>query len=87
MTQLDITVGETMVRLRTGTPLRLGGTMTMTVACAKSNVAIGLAPLAQPVRWGGRVGPRRSAPSSWAPCGQNRWLSTRSWSTPDDPPA
>ena len=57
MTQLDVvTTGEIMVRLRTGTPLRLGRTMTMTVAGAESNVAIGLARLGQPVRWDGRVG-------------------------------
>jgi 2-dehydro-3-deoxygluconokinase len=57
MTQLDVvTLGETMVSLRTGTPLRLGGTLAMTVAGAESNVAIGLARLGHTVRWGGRVG-------------------------------
>lgn len=57
MTSLDVvTLGETMVSLRTGTPLRLGGTMTMTMAGAESNVAIGLARLGHSVRWGGRVG-------------------------------
>lgn len=57
MTGLDVvTLGETMVSLRTGTPLRLGGTMTMTMAGAESNVAIGLARLGHAVRWGGRVG-------------------------------
>jgi 2-dehydro-3-deoxygluconokinase len=57
MTQLDVvSMGETMVSLRTGTPLRLGGTMTMTMAGAESNVAIGLARLGHTVRWGGRVG-------------------------------
>jgi 2-dehydro-3-deoxygluconokinase len=57
MTQLDVvTLGETMVSLRTGTPLRLGGTMKMTMAGAESNVAIGLARLGHTVRWGGRVG-------------------------------
>jgi len=57
MTQLDVvTMGETMVSLRTSTPLRLGGTMTMTAAGAESNVAIGLARLGYKVRWGGRVG-------------------------------
>lgn len=57
MTRLDVvTLGETMVSLRTGTPLRLGGTMTMTMAGAESNVAIGLARLGHSVRWGGRVG-------------------------------
>ena len=57
MTRLDVaTLGETMVSLRTGTPLRLGGSMTMTMAGAESNVAIGLARLGHRVRWGGRVG-------------------------------
>ena len=57
MIPLDVvTLGETMVSLRTGTPLRLGGTMTMTMAGAESNVAIGLARLGHRVRWGGRVG-------------------------------
>ena len=51
-----VTLGETMVSLRTGTPLRLGGTLTMTMAGAESNVAIGLARLGHTVRWGGRVG-------------------------------
>jgi len=57
MSHLDVlTLGETMVSLRTGTPLRLGGTLTMTMAGAESNVAIGLARLGHSVRWGGRVG-------------------------------
>lgn len=57
MIPLDVaTLGETMISLRTGTPLRLGGTMTMTMAGAESNVAIGLARLGHTVRWGGRVG-------------------------------
>ena len=51
-----VTLGETMASLRTGTPLRLGGTMTMTMAGAESNVAIGLARLGHAVRWAGRVG-------------------------------
>ncbi|MBG6212857.1 MAG: sugar kinase [Cryobacterium sp.] len=51
-----VTLGETMVSLRTGTPLRLGGTLRMTMAGAESNVAIGLARLGHTVRWGGRVG-------------------------------
>ena len=38
-----VTLGETMVSLRTGTALRLGGTLTLTMAGAESNVAIGLA--------------------------------------------
>jgi 2-dehydro-3-deoxygluconokinase len=57
MTRLDVaTLGETMVSLRTGTPLRLGGTMTMSMAGAESNVAIGLARLGHSARWTGRVG-------------------------------
>lgn len=51
-----VTLGETMVSLRTGTPLRLGGSLDMTVAGAESTVAIGLARLGHRVRWGGRVG-------------------------------
>ena len=51
-----VTLGETMVSLRTGSPLRLGGALQMTVAGAESNVAIGLARLGHTVRWGGRVG-------------------------------
>lgn len=57
MTRLDVvTLGETMVSLRTGTALRRGGTLTMTMAGAESNVAIGLARLGHHVRWGGRLG-------------------------------
>jgi len=57
MTGCDVvTLGETMVSLRTDTPLRLGGDLRMTVAGAESNVAIGLARLGHTVRWGGRVG-------------------------------
>jgi 2-dehydro-3-deoxygluconokinase len=57
MTGPDVaTLGETMVSLRTGTPLRLGGTLAMSMAGAESNVAIGLARLGHSVRWGGRVG-------------------------------
>lgn len=51
-----VTLGETMVSLRTGTPLRLGGTLAMSMAGSESNVAIGLARLGHSVRWGGRVG-------------------------------
>ena len=50
-----VTLGETMVSLRTGTPLRLGGTLSMTMAGAESNVAIGLARLGHAVRCGGLV--------------------------------
>lgn len=51
-----VTLGETMVSLRTATPLRLGGSLRMTVAGSESNVAIGLARLGHSVRWGGRLG-------------------------------
>lgn len=51
-----VTIGETMVSLRTATPLRLGGCLTMSMAGAESNVAIGLARLGHSIRWGGRVG-------------------------------
>ena len=51
-----LTFGETMVALRGGGPLRLGGTMRLSVAGAESNVAIGLARLGHPVRWTGAVG-------------------------------
>ncbi len=51
-----VTLGETMVSLRTGTPLRLGGALSMTMAGAESNVAIGLARFGHTVRWCGRVG-------------------------------
>lgn len=57
MTGPDVaTIGEAMVSLRTGTPLRLGGCLTMSVAGSESNVAIGLARLGHSIRWGGRVG-------------------------------
>ncbi|MFB6439818.1 sugar kinase [Streptomyces sp. NPDC056411] len=50
------TFGETMVALRGSGPLRLGGTMQVSVAGAESNVAIGLARLGHSVRWAGTVG-------------------------------
>ncbi|MFE0190552.1 sugar kinase [Streptomyces sp. NPDC058989] len=50
------TVGETMVALRGSGPLRLGGTMQVSIAGAESNVAIGLARLGHAVRWAGTVG-------------------------------
>ncbi|GGU57019.1 hypothetical protein GCM10010211_22220 [Streptomyces albospinus] len=40
-----LTFGETMVALRGSGPLKLGGTMQVSVAGAESNVAIGLARL------------------------------------------
>ena len=51
-----VTFGETMAALRSGGPLRLGGSMSLSVAGAESNVAIGLARLGHRVRWIGRVG-------------------------------
>lgn len=51
-----LTFGETMVALRGSGPLRLGGTMEVSVAGAESNVAIGLARLGHAVRWAGAVG-------------------------------
>jgi 2-dehydro-3-deoxygluconokinase len=51
-----VTFGETMAALRSAGPLRLGGSMNLSVAGAESNVAIGLARLGHRVRWVGRVG-------------------------------
>ncbi|MEO3809253.1 sugar kinase [Sphaerisporangium sp. B11E5] len=50
------TFGETMAALRADGPVRLGGTMRLSVAGAESNVAIGLARLGHRVRWTGLVG-------------------------------
>ncbi|MEU9122389.1 sugar kinase [Streptomyces sp. NPDC048506] len=50
------TFGETMVALRGSGPLRLGGTMHVSVAGAESNVAIGLVRLGHWVSWAGAVG-------------------------------
>ncbi|MFI1305728.1 sugar kinase [Streptomyces sioyaensis] len=50
------TFGETMVALRGGGPLKLGGTLQVSIAGAESNVAIGLARLGHDVRWAGAVG-------------------------------
>ncbi|MFG2533400.1 sugar kinase [Streptomyces sp. NPDC048516] len=50
------TFGETMVALRGSGPLKLGGTMQVSIAGAESNVAIGLARLGHEVRWAGAVG-------------------------------
>jgi 2-dehydro-3-deoxygluconokinase len=51
-----VTFGETMAAMRGGSPLRLGGTLNLSVAGAESNVAIGLARLGHRVAWAGRVG-------------------------------
>ena len=56
MTPDVLTVGETMVALRSTSMLRLGGTLTMSIAGAESNVAIGLARLGHHARWVSRVG-------------------------------
>jgi len=49
-------VGEAMVSLRSSGRLRLGSPLTMSVAGAESNVAIGLARLGHPVAFAGAVG-------------------------------
>ena len=51
-----LTLGETMAAFRAATPLRLGGTVGLSVAGAESNVAIGLARLGHSVRWIGVTG-------------------------------
>jgi 2-dehydro-3-deoxygluconokinase len=51
-----VTFGETMAALRAQGPLRLGGSLGLSVAGAESTVAIGLARLGHRVRWAGRVG-------------------------------
>ncbi|GAA0349977.1 sugar kinase [Actinoallomurus spadix] len=51
-----LTVGETMASMRAIAPLRLGGPMSLSVAGAESNVAIGLARLGHSAGWVGVVG-------------------------------
>jgi 2-dehydro-3-deoxygluconokinase len=51
-----VTFGETMAALRSGEPLRLGGSLRLSVAGAEANVAIGLARLGHATKWVGRVG-------------------------------
>jgi 2-dehydro-3-deoxygluconokinase len=51
-----VTFGETMAAFRAHGPLRLGGSLQLSVAGAESNVAIGLARLGHRVSWAGRVG-------------------------------
>lgn len=51
-----VTFGEVLAALHGRGPLRLGGTMQLTVAGSESNVAIGLARLGHSARWIGRVG-------------------------------
>ncbi|MFI9046289.1 sugar kinase [Streptomyces sp. NPDC053427] len=51
-----LTFGETMISLRGSGPLKLGGTMAVSIAGAESNVAIGLSRLGHRVGWAGAVG-------------------------------
>ncbi|MFH8747382.1 PfkB family carbohydrate kinase [Streptomyces rimosus] len=51
-----LTFGETVIALRGSGPLKLGGTMNVSIAGAESNVAIGLARIGHAVRWAGIVG-------------------------------
>ncbi|GIG62894.1 sugar kinase [Longispora fulva] len=51
-----LTFGEAMTSVRADGPLRLGGTMTLSVAGAEATVAVGLARLGHDVRWIGVTG-------------------------------
>jgi 2-dehydro-3-deoxygluconokinase len=51
-----LTFGESMVSLRSAGPLSSGGALTMHVAGAESNVAVGVARLGHSVSWAGVVG-------------------------------
>lgn len=51
-----VTFGESMVSLRSARPLSAGGSLSMHVAGAESNVAVGVARLGHSVRWAGVVG-------------------------------
>jgi sugar/nucleoside kinase (ribokinase family) len=55
MTDL-LTLGETMVSVRTARPMRLGGDAHLSIAGSESNVAIGLARLGHQAAWLGAVG-------------------------------
>ena len=56
MTAVDLlTFGESLVALRAAGPLAVGGALTMHLAGAESNVAIGLARLGHRAAWVGRV--------------------------------
>ncbi|MFG3712779.1 sugar kinase [Micromonospora sp. NPDC047730] len=56
MTAPDLlTFGETMVSLRSAGPLAAGGPLTMHLAGAESNVAVGVARLGHRAAWAGRV--------------------------------
>ncbi|MET3921051.1 sugar kinase [Arthrobacter sp. UYEF20] len=51
-----LTLGESMVSLRSAGPLSAGGALTMHVAGAESNVAVGVARLGHRVSWAGVLG-------------------------------
>ncbi|HKU02748.1 MAG TPA: PfkB family carbohydrate kinase, partial [Arthrobacter sp.] len=51
-----LTFGESMVSLRSTGPLASGGSLSMQVAGAESNVAIGVARLGHTAAWAGAVG-------------------------------
>jgi 2-dehydro-3-deoxygluconokinase len=51
-----VTLGETMAAFRAATPLRLGGSVRLSIAGAESTVAIGLTRLGHSVRWLGVTG-------------------------------
>ncbi|MBG6182997.1 2-dehydro-3-deoxygluconokinase [Arthrobacter sp. CAN_A214] len=51
-----LTFGETMGSIRSTGLVRLGGSMSMSLGGAETNVAIGLARLGHSVRWTGRLG-------------------------------
>jgi len=51
-----LTLSETMVSARTDSLLRLGGTLSLSIAGAESNVATAMARLGHRTRWVGRVG-------------------------------
>jgi 2-dehydro-3-deoxygluconokinase len=51
-----VTFGEVMAAMRADRPLRLGGTLALSVAGSEGNVAIGLSRLGHSVHWVGRVG-------------------------------
>lgn len=55
MTDL-LTIGETMVSLRTARPMRLGGDAHLSIAGSETNVAIGLSRLGHQAAWVGAVG-------------------------------
>jgi 2-dehydro-3-deoxygluconokinase len=54
-----ITFGETMASIRAAAPVDLGGTVSLSIAGAESNVAIGLARLGHRSSWAGIVGDDR----------------------------